>query len=65
MASLSESKPLYRVLSNELSASIARWRPFNERFLGITPPNGSNDMGLIDIEKEGEKIVGFINYRKM
>ncbi len=50
---------------NELSASITRWRPFNERFLGITLPNGSNDMGLIDIEKEGEKIVGFINYRKM
>ncbi|AFX91690.1 hypothetical protein HPAKL117_06535 [Helicobacter pylori Aklavik117] len=50
---------------HELSTSIARWRPFNERFLGITPPNGSNDMGLIGIEKEGEKIVGFINYRKM
>ncbi len=45
---------------NELSASIARWRPFNERFLGITPPNGSNDMGLIDIEKEGETILEFI-----
>ncbi|MGN8422118.1 glycosyltransferase family 9 protein, partial [Helicobacter pylori] len=50
---------------NELSASIARWRPFNERFLGITPPNGSNDMGLIDIKKESENIVSFINYRKM
>ncbi len=45
---------------NEISASIARWRPFNERFLGITPPNGSNDMGLIDIEKEGEAILEFI-----
>lgn len=45
---------------NELSASIARWRPFNERFLGITPPNGSNDMGLIDIEKENETILEFI-----
>ncbi|PUD49635.1 Heptosyltransferase, partial [Helicobacter pylori] len=33
---------------------------FNERFLGITPPNGSNDMGLIDIEKEGETILEFI-----
>ncbi|MCQ2804042.1 hypothetical protein JT234_05560 [Helicobacter pylori] len=58
MASLSESKPSIGFYPNELSASIARWRPFNERFLGITPPNGSNDMGLIDIEKEGEKIVG-------
>ncbi|GAA7518909.1 hypothetical protein MMM110_08610 [Helicobacter pylori] len=45
---------------NELSASIARWRPFNERFLGITPPSGSNDMGLIDIEKEGGAILEFI-----
>ncbi|PDW87548.1 hypothetical protein BB388_00650 [Helicobacter pylori] len=45
---------------NELSASIARWRPFNERFLGITPPNGSNNMGLIDIEKESENIIEFI-----
>ncbi|WQT44622.1 glycosyltransferase family 9 protein [Helicobacter pylori] len=45
---------------NELSASITRWRPFNERFLGITPPNGSNDMGLIDIEKENETILEFI-----
>ncbi|MGL2884856.1 hypothetical protein ACQKAQ_07565 [Helicobacter pylori] len=65
MASLSESKPSIGFYPNELSASIARWRPFNERFLGITPPNGSNDMGLIDIKKEGEKIVGFINYCKM
>ncbi|WP_208388702.1 glycosyltransferase family 9 protein [Helicobacter pylori] len=45
---------------NELSASITRWRPFNERFLGITPPNGSNDMGLIDIKKESENIIEFI-----
>ncbi len=45
---------------NELTASIARWQPFNEQFLGITPPNGSNDMGLIDIKKESEKIMGFI-----
>ncbi len=45
---------------NELTASIARWRPFNERFLGITPPDGSNDMGLIDIEKESEMILEFI-----
>ncbi|WP_121017063.1 hypothetical protein [Helicobacter pylori] len=50
---------------NELSASIARWRPFNERFLGITPPNDSNNMGLIDIKKGSENIVSFINYRKM
>ncbi|MFB1343043.1 hypothetical protein ACEWYY_04575 [Helicobacter pylori] len=45
---------------NELSASIAKWRPFNERFLGITPPNGSNDIGLIGIEREGETILEFI-----
>ncbi|WQS45174.1 hypothetical protein KVC65_06520 [Helicobacter pylori] len=38
MASLSESKPSIGFYPNELSASIARWRPFNERFLGITPP---------------------------
>ncbi|WQW37858.1 hypothetical protein KVM50_06635 [Helicobacter pylori] len=65
MASLSESKPSIGFYPNELTDSIARWWPFNEQFLGITPPNGSNDMGLIDIKKEGEKIVGFINYRKM
>ncbi|WP_115043645.1 hypothetical protein [Helicobacter pylori] len=65
MASLSESKPSIGFYPNELSASIARWWPFNERFLGITPPNGSNDMGLIDIKKESENIVSFINYRKM
>ncbi|WP_033620650.1 glycosyltransferase family 9 protein [Helicobacter pylori] len=45
---------------NELTASIARWRPFNERFLGITPPDGSNDMNLIDIKKESQRILEFI-----
>ncbi|CAJ98955.1 glycosyltransferase family 9 protein [Helicobacter acinonychis] len=44
---------------NELTASIARWRPFNERFLGITPPNGSNDMGLVEVEYEN--VMNFIH----
>ncbi|AFI05136.1 glycosyltransferase family 9 protein [Helicobacter cetorum] len=45
---------------NELTASIARWRPFNKHFLGITPPDNSDDMSLIDIEKESGKIIEFI-----